>query len=163
MEEESTTSQQSRSETAQQESSSESLKQAMHLFGEWKEYLGYFISAKIDGIKQKALSIILLVAIALVAGIALAGGLVTAVVLLLVGSAQAVGEALGRQWMGNIIIGGGLLVLVGIGLLVGRSVVMGLWRKSMVKKYEQRRTEQHERFGHDIRQRAAEHRQSGQA
>jgi hypothetical protein len=65
-----------------------------------------------------------------------------------------VGRLVGAQWLGNLIIGA--LFLVGIGL--GGFMALGVWKKrfhaSLVKKYEQRKLHQRDRWGRDVEERS---------
>lgn len=136
------------------ESPSEALRQAVSQFGELREYASYFVAARLDAIKLSIRSVGLYAALG-VFGVFAAGGLVvTAVVLLCTGLAGAVGAAFQARWLGDLIIGGGLLLVVALGLYLMRMLVMRGWQRASVRKYEARKHDQQARFGHDIHERA---------
>jgi hypothetical protein len=144
------------------EAPADALKHAMRAFGELREYAGYFVAAKLDGIKLTVRRVGTLAVVGVIA--LLAGGAIvaTAAVLLCVGLAQAVAtlfahdNGVPRTWLGNLIVG--LVLLLGIGggayFLVSR--LIGSSKKATVKKYELRRQRQRADFGHDVLQRASE-------
>src|SRR5688572_16012595 len=144
------------------EAPADALKDALRAFGEMREYLGYFVAAKLDGIKLSVRRIGTLAVVGVIG--LLAGGAIvaTAAVLFCVGLAQAVATWLAhdngvpRTWLGNLIVG--LVLLLGIGggayFLVSR--LIGSSKKATVKKYELRRQRQRADFGHDVLQRASE-------
>ena len=144
------------------EAPADALKHAMRSFGELREYLGYFVAAKLDGIKLSVRRIGTLAVVGVIG--LLAGGAVvaTAAVLFCVGLAQAVAtmfaheNGVPRTWLGNLIVG--LLMLLGIGggAYVLMSRLIGSSKKATVKKYELRRQRQRADFGHDVLQRASE-------
>jgi len=125
--------------------------------GELKEYASYYIAAKIDGIKRAVRNIGLYAALGIVGLIAGGAIVATAAGLLIVGVAELLTRLFGdRAWLGDIVTG--LLVLGVIGGLAWwmMNKLTNTWRTQTVKKYEQRKQSQRERFAHDVSGRAAE-------
>lgn len=146
----------------QDEAPADALKEAMHALGELREYVGYFVAAKLDGIKVTLRRVGVLAAVGVIG--LLAGGAIvaTAAVLFCVGLAQAVAtffaheNGVPRTWLGNLIVGLLLLLVIGGGAWYMMSRLTGSSRKVTVKKYELRRQRQRADFGHDVLQRASE-------
>ena len=144
------------------EAPADALKDALRAFGEVREYVGYFVAAKLDGIKLTVRRVGTLAVIGVIG--LLAGGAVvaTAAVLFCVGLAQAVAtmfahdNGVPRTWLGNLIVGLVLLLGIGGGAYVLVSRLIGSSKKATVKKYELRRQRQRADFGHDVLQRASE-------
>jgi hypothetical protein len=119
--------------------------------GELREYVSFFISAKLDALKLSMMKVVILAGLGLLALIAATALTATAVVLLFTGFADGLGILLGgRPWLGGVIVG----VLV-LGFMAGASVaVWKVWRKGSLKrtvqKYEERQHRQFARFGRDV-------------
>jgi hypothetical protein len=146
----------------QDEAPADALKDAMRTLGELREYAGYFVAAKVDGIKLAIRRIGVMAAVG-VFGLLAGGAIVaTAAVLFCVGLAQAVAtlfaheNGVPRTWLGNLIVGLLLLLVIGGGAWFMMSRLTGSSRKATVKKYELRRQRERADFGHDVLQRAAE-------
>jgi len=136
-------------------------KAAMQRFGELKEYVSYFVATKIDGIKVSARNAAIYAALGIIGAIAGGALVVVAVALLVIGAAHGIGAALGdRYWLGDLIIGLFILVLLGVGAMVGLKMLTKSFHKSTVNKYETRQHQQQLSFGHDVRERAQEQRRS---
>lgn len=119
------------------------------------QYAGHLLATKIDQLKLSIQKLILYAVLGVMGLVAAVSILAASVVLLFVGAAHGVGAALGgRDWLGDLIVS--LVVLGAIGLLltVGLNRFRLASRRGMVRKYENRRKEQRERFGHDAAQRA---------
>jgi hypothetical protein len=124
---------------------------------ELKEYAGYYVAAKVDGVKRTVRNIGLYAALGVVGLIAGGAIVATAAGLLIVGLAEGLGRLFGdRYWLGDIVAGLLVLGAVGAGAWVMMNKLTNTWRSQTLKKYEQRKQSQRERFGHDVSQRAAE-------
>ena len=124
---------------------------------ELKEYAGYYISAKADGIKQTVRNVGLYAALGVVGAIVGGAIVATAAGLLVVGLAHALGTLFGgRYWLGDLVTG--VLILGGVagGAYFMMNKLTGTWRSQTLKKYEQRKQDQRERYGHDVAGRARE-------
>ena len=140
-------------------SPADAFKEAASRFAEVKEYAGYYVGAKLDGIKLTFRNIALYAVLGIVGGIVGLGFLITAVVLLLTGLAGLIGEIFPQKWEhwgGNLVLG---LLLVGgtvAAILFGLKSITGSSRKRTIEKYENRKRDERRVYGHDVQQRAAE-------
>ena len=125
--------------------------------GELKEYMGYFVGAKMDAMKSSIRNVGLLAGVGVVGLIVGGAILATAGVLLVTGIAQGLGVLFGyRMWLGNLVTGLFILGMLGVGVWIMMSKVKNSWRNATWKKYEDRKREQREKYGHDVHRRAAE-------
>ncbi|MDB5292674.1 MAG: hypothetical protein JWL69_3915 [Phycisphaerales bacterium] len=135
----------------------DALHDAMKRLAEVREYIAYFISAKIDGLKVTARNIGVYAALGVLGLIACGAVVVVSVVLLLTGVAHGIGAALGGMyWLGDLIVGALVLIALSIGVVMALKKLTNTSRKTLVQKYESRKRDQRLRFGHDVRQRARE-------
>jgi hypothetical protein len=122
------------------------------LLAELGEYVSYFLSAKIDAVKVTARNVGIYAALGIVGLFAGCAFVITAVVLLMMGLANGLGELLGhRPWAGALIIGGVVLGGLAVGIVVTLKKVTNMSRDALVRKYENRQREQRSKFGHDVR------------
>lgn len=122
---------------------------------ELKEYGSYFLSAKIDGIKQ-SIRTVGLYAVLGVLGLIVGGAIVaTAAGMIVVAIGQGLGALFGHMWLGYLVTGVVILGIVGLGAWMMIKKLTGAWRSSTLKKYEQRKATQRIRFGgHNVTDRA---------
>lgn len=129
-----------------------------HLGAHWaevQEYVGYLIATRIDALKLSVRSAILYGALGIVGLLAAVAAVATAVVLLLIGAANAISALLGGYaWAGQLIVGLVVLIFVFAAAFIAISKLTGSSRHQTVKKYESRKRQQRFRFGHDVGQRA---------
>ena len=134
-------------------SPAEHLKQAMSRIAELKEFASYYAGAKLDGIKVTLRNVGVYAALGIVGLIATSAIVTTAVVLLLVGLALAIGKLFDpdQPWVGAVVVG--LLVLGGLagGIIFGMKWLTNTSRRKLVQKYENRQREQRINFGEDVR------------
>ena len=128
-------------------------------FGEIREYASYYFSTKTDALKSKFTWLAIYAALGIVGAIVGVAILATAGVLFVRGIAHGLGAAFGRAWLGELVTGLGLLLLLGVGIVVGLKVLSGTFKRKLMEKYEQRHKDQRERFGADVLQRARESQQ----
>jgi cytochrome c biogenesis protein CcdA len=135
---------------------SESVRQSINLFGELREYLSYYLSAKSDAYKASFRKLGVLAAIGILA-LAVAVALVaTATVLLCLGIAQALAAAMhDTMWAGNLIVGAGLLLIIFGAVILGSRMLANASRKRTMQKYELRQEQQRRDFGRTVAERAA--------
>ncbi len=139
------------------DSPAKALSEAVAQIGELKEYASHFVAAKADGIKASLRKAAVYGALGALAAVAGAAAIVTGVVLLLNGLAQAIALLLGgRMWAGNLIVGFLLICAVALGAWLGVRRFFGSSRARTVDRYERRLQQQRANFGHDARERAAE-------
>jgi hypothetical protein len=124
---------------------------------ELKEYASYYVAAKVDGVKRTVRNIGLYAVLGIVALIAGGAIVATAAGLLIVGLAEGLARLFGdRPWLGDLVTGILVLGAIGVAAWMMMNKLTNSWRSQTVKKYEQRKQSQRERFGHDVPQRAAE-------
>lgn len=134
----------------------ESLNRIGSLVAEAKEYVSYFVSAKVDSVKLSVRKAVLYAGLGLVGGVALVAVVCVAVALLLSGAAQGLGALFGgRMWLGNLTTG--LIVMVGLGLAayVGVRRMIGSHRLTTVQKYEKRQDWERRQFGRSVEEAAS--------
>jgi len=128
------------------------------LIAELREHASYLVSAKVDGIKITVRNLGIYAALGIVGLIAMSAVVTTAVVLLLVGLALAIGKPFDpdQPWVGGIVVG--LLVLGGLaaGVIIGMKKLTNTSRAALVRKYEERQRQQRTNFGRDVRGREAD-------
>ncbi|MGH7215535.1 MAG: phage holin family protein [Tepidisphaeraceae bacterium] len=133
----------------------EAFRQAASRIGELKEYASYYASAKVDGVKASLRRLLVYAALGVVAGLAGAALAVTACVLTLVGLARLINSAAQSAWLGQLLVGLGVLLIMGVGAFVGMSMMTKASKNRTVAKYELRQRKQRDDFGHDVAQRTA--------
>jgi len=120
-------------------------------------YFMHFVSAKVDRSLLSARQLALGAILGVVGLIALAGLMVTATVLLLVG--VATGLALlfnGWLWLGQVVVGGGILFLLALTIRMGLRTWQSRWCRQKVQQYDERQLQQRAAFGHSVADRARE-------
>jgi hypothetical protein len=133
--------------------------EALHLlqqqFGELQAYVTHFISAKIDGFVLSARQLALWIVLGMVGLTAVVGLIVTAMVLVLLGTAHGVALLCGgRWWLGALIVGGGTLALLALGIIIGMRTWQDRWLQQKVQQYDERQLQQHDTFGYSAADRA---------
>ena len=106
---------------------------------EIREYVSYFLAVKADELKLVVRNTVVYAVLGIVGLLAAAAAVVTAVVMLLTGAAHGLGTAMGNMWLGDLVVGAGLLIVVGLGAVLALSSVTRSSRKNMVEKYENRK------------------------
>lgn len=140
-------------------SPADAVKEAASRFAELKEYAGYYVAAKVDGIKVSLRNIAIYIALGIVGGIVGIALLIAATVMLLNGLSGLIGEIFPEKWEhwgGDLVLG---LLLVGgaaAGVVFGLKSITGSSRKRTIEKYENRTREERRVYGHDVHQRAVE-------
>ena len=134
----------------------ESIRHAAGVFAELKEYFSYYLSAKSDAFKASIRNIGIMAAVGVLALAVAVALVVTATVLLCVGIAQALAVAMhGTTWAGNLIVGGGLLLILFGGAILGSRMLAAAARKRTMQKYELRQSQQRQSYGRSVADRAA--------
>ena len=88
--------------------------------------------------------------------IAASSVVVTAIVLLLTGLAGGLAAAFdGELWLGRVVVGFLLLVIIAIGTLVGLRMKQRKSRQNKVQQYAERQLQQRAAFGRNVADRAA--------
>jgi hypothetical protein len=134
----------------------EAMQQVSNLLGALGEYISYYFAAKADSFKLSMRNAMLMAVVGVGALLALGATVITAIVLLLVGLAQAIAALLGgRMWAGNLIVALLVLILIGGGTFAGLAMLKKASRERTVKKYESRQDKQRTDFGANVAERAA--------
>jgi membrane protein implicated in regulation of membrane protease activity len=133
------------------ESPGHAFRAAQQTVGQLREYIQYYIAAKLDALKLSARNAVIIAILAIVAAIAFSALVVTAVALLCIGMAQSI-STLCRTgpWLGNLVTA--ILLLGGIALVarMGIKRISGQSRERTVKKYAARQQQQRAKFGEDV-------------
>jgi hypothetical protein len=136
---------------------SEALHRIKGDINELKEYASYYVAAKVDGFKRTIRNIGLYAALGVVGLIAGGAIIATAAGLLIVGLAAGLSRLFdGHVWLADIVTGILVLAIIGAGAWYMMNKLTGAWRSQTIRKYEQRKQSQRERFDHDVSGRAAE-------
>jgi len=141
----------------QEPSPPEALRHLQQQVEELRAYFMHFVSAKVDGMRLSAQQLGMWVALGIAGLLALAGLIVTGIVLLLSGAAAGLGVLFGGHlWLGQIIVGGGVLLLLTLGIFIGMRTWQHRSRQQKVQQYDERQLQQRAAFGHSVADRATE-------
>jgi membrane protein implicated in regulation of membrane protease activity len=139
----------------QEPSPAEALQRLQEQIGELQTYLAHFISAKIDSLILPIRQLGIWAVLGVVGLIALAGLIVAAIVLLLIGAAAGLGLLFdGNLWLGQIVVGGGVLALLSLSVFIGVRSWQRRALQQKVQKYDERQLQQRTAFGHNVADRA---------
>jgi|SRR5579862_360219 len=128
-------------------------------FRELLEYFSYYLSAKADDLRLRGRKALFRVELEIIAVLGAAGAVVAAAILIARGAAEGLTELFGnRSWLGDLTAG--VMVLLFVGLVMGGWVYW--WNKTSrektIQKYEERKRQQRAKFGRDVAEQAADHR-----
>jgi len=141
----------------QEPTPTEALHRLQQQIAELREYLAHFVSAKVDGVVLSIRQLAMWGILGVAGVIALAGLIITALVLLLDGAATGVALLLGgRLWLGQILVGGVVLALLALGMILGMRAWQRRWHRQKVQQYDERQLQQRHVFGHSVADRATE-------
>ena len=141
----------------QEPTPTEALHRLQQQIAELREYLAHFVSAKVDGVVLSVRQLAMWGILGVAGVIALAGLIITALVLLLDGAATGVALLLGgRLWLGQILVGGVILALLALGMILGMRAWQRRWHQQKVQQYDERQLQQRHTFGHSVADRATE-------
>jgi uncharacterized membrane protein YccC len=124
-----------------------SLRQSL---AELREYFAYYTAARIDALKSSVRRLVLWVVVVLIGLLAVAGMVITAVVLICDGICDALTRLLHSRSLGELLTGVLLLVCLVGSVYFGVGLLHELWHARTVKKYEARRKRQRDQFGRDV-------------
>src|SRR5881394_912522 len=93
------------------------------LIGEYKEYASYYLATKLDGMKSSFRNIGIYAGLGIVGLMAFSALITTAVALFLIGAAMGIAHIFDppKYWLGFLLVGLVILVLIGVGAAVGLS------------------------------------------
>jgi uncharacterized membrane protein len=141
----------------QEPSPAEAFHRLQQQIEELQAYFTHFVHAKIDGFLLSARQLAVWTVLGIIGLIALTGLIITAIVLLLSGAAAGLGLLCGGQlWLGQVIIGGGLLLLLVLSILVAIRVWQHRSHQQKVQHYDERQLQQRAAFGRSVADRATE-------
>lgn len=133
----------------------DALRDAVAEAGALKGYAEQYLAAKVDLAKLKARRVVMAIALGVIGLVAAAALVGVAVGMLMTGAAGGLGEAMGgRRWAGNLIVGGGVLALLGIGGWLALRMFTKSMTKTTMERYERKHDEQRRTFGADAHERA---------
>src|SRR6266446_2049142 len=94
----------------------EGFQRATQLLGEYKEYASYYMATKIDGIKGSLRNVGIYAGLGIAGLMAFSALITTAVALFLVGAAMGLAHVFDppKYWLGALIVGLAVLVLIGV-------------------------------------------------
>jgi len=126
----------------------DAIRESAKSIAELAQSSGDLLSAKLDQLRLSLHTLVLYAALSVIGVIAAAAAVVVSVVLLFVGASDAIGAALGgRDWIGDLIVGAVALAIAGTSVTWMVNKFMTASRRRTVRKYENRRKQQRERFG----------------
>jgi len=141
----------------QEPSPPEALHRLQQQIEELQAYFTHFVSAKVDGFLLSGRRIALWTALGIMGLLALAGLIISAIVLLLGGAAAGLGLLFGGQlWLGQVVVGGGLLSLLALSIFIGMRTWQNRSRQQKVQQYDERQLQQRTAFGRNVADRATE-------
>ena len=141
----------------QEPSPEEALRRLLQQLEELRAYSTHFVSAKVDGFISSARQLLVWAVLGVVGLVALAGLVVTTIVLFLSGAAAGLGLLFGgRLWLGQLVVGGGLLALLTLSILIGLRTWQRRSRQHKVQQYDERQLQQRAAFGRSVADRATE-------
>jgi uncharacterized membrane protein len=139
----------------QELSTAEALEHLQQQCSELYAYFSHFINAKIDELKLSGRHLAIWAIIASLGVVGVVTTIIVAVVLLFTGLATGLGMAVGKApWLGQIMVGLGLLVVFATATLLGCRRVHSRARTKKVQHYAERQLRQRARFGHSVSDRA---------
>lgn len=123
---------------------------------ELREYVSFYIAAKTQALKLTVRKGVIFLGLVIVAAVAAAGLIVTSVVLICVGIADALGLLFHSQWAGDLVAGALVIgaIVAGIWVVVNR--IFKTSHAKTVERFDALRARQRVKFGHDVRQDANE-------
>ena len=142
----------------------DAVREALGKIGEVKEFVSYYLAAKMDGIKVTVRNLVIYAILGVVGAIAGVAVIVMAVVLLVGSLANALGNLSGYllgdgwAWIGPLLVS--LIILGGLaaGVIIGLKKFSRTSHSKLVSKYEDRQRQQRVNYGFDVEQRAREQR-----
>ena len=124
---------------------------------ELAEYVGYFLSAKADGIKVALRNAGMYAVIGVIGLIAGSAFVTSTVVLFCVGVAAALTRLFGgRLWAGTLVTAILFMAILAGGILLGMKWLSKSSRERTVRKYASRQQQQRAKFGTDVQSRSAD-------
>jgi hypothetical protein len=128
-------------------SPAEAIGQIPQLIKQLQEFAAYYVSAQAGLVGAKARQAVLAVVILAIAALMGAAATVTAMVLLLVGAAEGLARLFGgRPWLGNLVLGFAILLLIVVGTWLAIRGARNRARDATVREFETRKDMQRGRL-----------------
>lgn len=125
--------------------------------GELADYARYYVAVRWGAIKLKIRNVALFAALGLLGAVIGATALVTATVLLSLGIARGLALLMGgRLWLGYLVFGLLVMILLGAGAWWGMRWLSDKSRHQTFRTFETMKRKQREQYGHDVRTKAAQ-------
>jgi hypothetical protein len=128
--------------------------EAIGAAGEVRRYVEQLIATQIDLLKLSIRQAIIYAIVGVLALLVLLAAIVAAAAMVVVGLSQAIAElAGGHAWVGNLTVGLGFLLIVGIGTWIGIRRVKEASLRATIERYERRAQQQKVETGHNAPER----------
>jgi len=137
---------------------------ATALIGELKEYVGYYVGAKLDAVKLSVTNVVVYAVLGLIGAAVGVTVLAMAVVMLCSAVCNGLGNLFGYllgpgwAWLGPLLFGLVILGGVAVGVIYGLKSFARTTRGKLVAKYEDRKRRERNNYGHDGDERARQQR-----
>jgi hypothetical protein len=116
----------------------------------------HYVETQTDAAKAAVRRTLLKVAAGLVGALVAVTFVIVCTIMLAEGLAELISiSAGGRAWVGNLAIGGGVLLILAVGVIIYIARQLRVSREQTIRKYENRHLAQRAKFGADVTQRAA--------
>jgi large-conductance mechanosensitive channel len=121
------------------------------------EYANFYVETRKDSFRASIRGLILKAVVGVIGAIVGVTVLIMATIYLMSGIAAGLGWLFGERWeLGRFALAAILFVALGAGAFLVIKSMNRKARQRTIKKYEQRQQDQKSKFGHNVRQRAAE-------
>src|SRR5262249_19560597 len=119
---------------------------------EFRAFLAHYLATKADAAKLSIRKIVFATALGILGLLAGSALLIAAIVILLMGIANAIGAIFTppKPWVGELVVGVVVLATVGIGAVIAMRKFIGASRARTVAKYESKHAQERRKFGHDV-------------
>jgi hypothetical protein len=114
----------------------------------------HYLAARRDALRARVRRWALMFVAGIIAAVAGATAIVAATVLALEGIARGIAAATGSLWIGQLITGFGVLLVIGLAVAAGAAYFLRTSSRQTKEKYERRRKQQHAAFGRGVGQRS---------
>ena len=113
-------------------------------------YVSHYLAARSDKFKARVRVALIRGALGLVAAAVAATALIVAIVLLGLGVAHGLAVLLGSVWAGELLAGGGFLIVMAVGVWAGLGFLRIRSQNRIRRKYERRREQERRLTGRDV-------------
>lgn len=132
------------------------LEPLLEQFATVRSFAMHYVEAQTDAAKAAVRRTLLKAAAGLVGAIVAVTLVIVCTIMLAQGLAELISIAAGgREWVGNLALGGGVLLLLAVAIIIYVARQLRVAREQTIRKYENRHLAQRAKFGADVTQRAA--------